>query len=63
MPLKIEMMTFRLEPGINRMLRDAAEWECRSISNMIQEMVEYAKKMEIEENHNKRKRKAHSKLN
>jgi hypothetical protein len=39
MLLKIETMTIRLEPGINRMLRDAAERERRSISNMLEAMI------------------------
>lgn len=60
MPLKTETMTIREEPGVKRMLCYSAEWECRSIANMIEVMAEHAKKMGI--NDIQPKRKSHSKL-
>jgi hypothetical protein len=51
-----------MNPAVKEMLRGAAEKERRSVANMIEVMVvEYAKKMGIEEKHVQPKRKPVSK--
>ena len=56
---KTTTVTFRMNPSVKEMLRVAADKERRSIANMIEVMVvEYAKKMGIEENHVQPKRKS-----
>lgn len=59
---KTTTVTFRMNPSVKEMLRVAADKERRSVANMIEVMVvEYAKKMGIEENHAQPKRKSVSK--
>lgn len=59
---KTSTVTFRMNPSIKEMLRIAADKERRSVANMIEVMVvEYAKKMGIEESHVQPKRKSVSK--
>ena len=59
---KTTTVTFRMSPSVKEMLRVAAGKERRSIANMIEVMVvEYAKKMGIEENRAQPKRKSVSK--
>lgn len=59
---KTTTVTFRMNPVVKEMLRVAADKERRSVANMIEVMVvEYAKKMGIEENHVQPKRKSVSK--
>ena len=60
---KTTTVTFRMNPSVKEMLRVAAEKERRSVANMIEVMVvEYAKKMGVEENKVTPKRKTASKL-
>ena len=60
---KTSTVTFRMNPSIKEMLRIAADKERRSVANMIEVMVvEYAKKMGVEENKVTPKRKTASKL-
>lgn len=60
---KTTTVTFRMNPAIKEMLRIAADKERRSVANMIEVMVvEYAKKMGVEENKVTPKRKTASKL-
>jgi hypothetical protein len=48
---KTTTVTFRMNPAVKEMLRIAAGKERRSVANMIEVMVvEYAKKLGIEEN-------------
>ena len=59
---KTTTVTFRMNPVVKEMLRVAADKERRSVANMIEVMVvEYAKKMGIEENNVQPKRKSVSK--
>ena len=48
---KTTTVTFRMNPAVKEMLRVAAGRERRSVANMIEVMVvEYARKLGIEEN-------------
>ena len=59
---KTTTVTFRMNPTVKEMLRVAADKERRSVANMIEVMVvEYAKKMGVEENKVTPKRKTASK--
>ena len=55
MPRKTEKLNICIDPVVKVAFQKAAEGEHGSIANMIEVVVEYAKKMEIVENHNKRK--------
>jgi hypothetical protein len=56
---KTTTVTFRMNPTVKEMLRVAADKERRSVANMIEVMVvEYAKKMGIEENYAQTKKKS-----
>ncbi len=60
---KTTTVTFRMNPAVKEMLRVAADKERRSVANMIEVMVvEYAKKMGVEENKVTPKKETASKL-
>jgi hypothetical protein len=57
MPNKTTTVTLRMNPTVKEILRVDADCERRSVANMIEVMVvEYAKKMGIEEHHLQPKR-------